>query len=76
MAYNTTATLDKLCCTDYMDFGSRDLDNFLGPKTTPTTWIVNKKLFKREDKNAEFRLRQNFSMGGADFNQYIRQRKK
>ena len=31
-------------------------------------------MFKREDKNAEFRLRQNFSMGEADFNQFIRQR--
>ena len=31
-------------------------------------------MFKREDKNAEFRLRQNLSMGEADFNQFIRQR--
>ena len=31
-----------------------DLDDFLGPKMTPTTWILNK-VFKREDKNAEFR---------------------
>ena len=31
-------------------------------------------MFKREDTNAEFRLRQNFSMGEADFNQFIRQR--
>ena len=31
-------------------------------------------MFRREDKNAEFRLRQNFSMGEADFNQFIRQR--
>ena len=28
----------------------------------------------REDKNAEIRLRQNHSMGEADFNQFIRQR--
>ena len=32
------------------------------------------KVFKREDKNAEFRLRQNLLMGEADFNQFIRQR--
>ena len=32
------------------------------------------KVFKRENKNAEFRLRQNVSMGEADFNQFIRQR--
>ena len=31
-------------------------------------------MFKREDKNAELRLRQNFSMGEADFSQFIRQR--
>ena len=32
------------------------------------------KVFKREDKNAEFRLRQNFSMREADFNQFIREK--
>ena len=31
-------------------------------------------MFKRADKNAEFRLRQNISIGEADFNQFIRQR--
>ena len=31
-------------------------------------------MFKREDKNAKFRLRQNLSMGEADSNQFIRQR--
>ena len=35
---------------------------------------IKLKVFKREDKNAEFRLRQNLSMGEADFNQFIRQR--
>ena len=40
---------------------------------TPTTWILNK-VFKRADKNAEFRLRQNLSMGEAGFNQFIRQK--
>ena len=35
---------------------------------------IKLKVFKREDKNAEFRLRQNFTMGEADFNQFIRQR--
>ena len=50
-----------------------DLDDFLGPKMTPTTCKLNK-VFKREDKNVEFRLRQKLSMGEADFNQFIRQR--
>ena len=31
-------------------------------------------MFEKEDKNAEFRPRQNFSMGEADFNKFIRQR--
>ena len=35
---------------------------------------IKLKVFKREDKNAEFRLRQNLSMGEVDFNQFIRQR--
>ena len=35
---------------------------------------IKLKVFKREDKKAEFRLRQNLSMGEADFNQFIRQR--
>ena len=30
-------------------------------------------MFKKEDKNAEIRLRQNLSMGEADINQFIRQ---
>ena len=32
MTYNTTETMDKLACTDYVDFG---------PKMTPTTWLLN-----------------------------------
>ena len=32
------------------------------------------KVFKREHKNAEFRPRQNFTMGEADFNHLIRQK--
>ena len=35
---------------------------------------IKLKVFKTEDKNAEFRLRQNHSLGEADFNQFIRQR--
>ena len=76
MAYNTTASLDKLTCTDYVDFG-KSLDRF-----GRFSWTKNDsnysdkklKVFKRDEKNAKFRLRQNFSMGKADFNQFIRQR--
>ena len=35
---------------------------------------IKLKVFKREDENAEFQLKQNLSMGEADFNQFIRQR--
>ena len=76
MAYNTTETLDKLPCTDYVDFG-RCQDRFgrFSWTKNDSNYLDNKlKVFKRERKNAEFRLRQNLSMGEADFNQFIRQR--
>ena len=76
MAYNTTETLDKLACTDYVDFGKCQ-DRF-----GPISWSKNEsnyleiklKVFKREDKNADVRIRQNLLLGEADFNQFIRQR--
>ena len=76
MAYNTTETLDKLTCTDYVDFGkSQDrFGRFSWSKNDSKYLDIKLKVFKREDKNAEFRLRQNLSMGEADFNQFIRQR--
>ena len=76
MAYNTTETLDELACTDYVDFGkSQDrFGCFSWSKNDSNYLDIKLKVFKREDKNAEFRLRQNVSMGEADFNQFIRQR--
>ena len=76
MAYNTTKTLDKLACTNYVDFGkSQDrFGRFSWSKNDSNYLDIKLKVFKREDKNAEFRLRENFSMGEADFNQFIRQR--
>ena len=76
MAYKTTASLDKLTCTDYVDFGksSDRFGQFFWTKNDSIYLDIKLKVFKREDKNAEFRLRQNFSMGEADFNQFIRQR--
>ena len=76
MAYNTTASLEKLTCTDYVDF-CKNLDRFgrfSWTKNDSNYLDIKLKVFKREDKNAEFRLRQNLSMGEADFNQFIRQR--
>ena len=76
MAYNTTASLDKLTFTDYVDFGkSQDRFGRFSWSKNDSNYLDNKlKVFKREDKNAEFRLRQNLSMGEADFKQFIRQR--
>ena len=76
MAYNTTASLDKLTCTDYVDFG-KSLDRFgtISRTKNDSNYLdIKLKVFNREDKNAEFRLRQNLSMGETDFNQFIRQR--
>ena len=66
----------QLACTDYVDFGkSQDrFGRFSWSKNDSNYLDVKLKVFKREDKNAEFRLRQNLSMGEADFNQFVRQR--
>ena len=76
VAYNTTASFDKLACTDYVDFGkSQDRFGRISWSKSDSNYLdIKLKVFKREDKNAEICLRQNFSMGQADFNQFIRQR--
>ena len=76
MVYNTTASLDKLTCTDYVDFGksSNRFGRLSWTKNDSNYLDIKLKVFKRKDKNAEFRLRQNRSMGEADFNQFFRQR--
>ena len=76
MAYNITETFYKQACTDYVDFGkSQDrLKQFSWSKNGSNYLDVKLKVFMREDKNAEFRVRQNLTMGEADFNQFIRQR--
>ena len=76
MTYNTTETLDKLTCTDYVDFGKcQDRFGRISWSKNDSNYLeIKLKVVKREDKNAEFRLRQNLSMGEADFNQFIRQR--
>ena len=77
MAYNTIAFLDKLACTDYVDFGkSQDrFGRFSLSKNDSNYLDIKLKVIKREDKNAEFRLRQNLSLEEVDFNQFIRQKK-
>ena len=70
MAYITTASLDKLTCTDYEDFGKcwNRLGQFSWSKTYSNYLEVKLNVFKRDD-NKEFRLVQSLTMGEADFNQ-------
>ena len=76
MAYNTAACLENLTCTDYVDFAKcQDRFGRISWSKKDSNYLdIELKVFKREDKNAEFRLRQNFTMGEADFNQFIRKR--
>ena len=73
MAYNTTASLDKLSCTDYVDFDKCQdrFGRFSWPKNDSNYLEVKLKVFKKDD-NKEFRLVQNLTMGEADFNQFMR----
>ena len=72
MAYNITASLKKLTCTDYVAFGycqdrfgqsswSKNDSNYLDVKLN---------VFRKDDKK-EFRLVQNLTKGEADFNQVL-----
>ena len=75
MAYNTTASLDKLTCTDYVDFGKCQdrLGQFFWSKNDSNYLDVKIKVFRKDDKK-EFRLVQNITMGEADFNQFMQLR--
>ena len=66
MAYNTTVSLDKLTCTDNVDFGKCQdrLGQFSLWKNDSNYLDVEFKVFKKDD-NKEFRLVQNLSMGEA-----------
>ena len=70
MADNPTGTLEKLACTDYVDFGKcQDTFGQVSPSRNPLDyWDVKLKVFKR-DENKQFRLAQNLTLGNADFNQ-------
>ena len=75
MAYNTTASLDKLTCTDYVDFGKCQdrFGRFSWSKNDSNYLDVKLEVFRKDDKK-EFRLVQNLTMGEADFNQFMRSR--
>ena len=75
MTYNSTATLDKLACTDYVDF-DKCQDRFgrnAWSKNSFDYLDVKLKVFTM-DENKEFWLAQSLTMGEADFNHFIRQR--
>ena len=75
MAYNTTATLDKLACTEYVDFGKcQDRFGRISWSKNSFDYLdVKLKEFKR-DENKQFRLALHLAVGEADFNQFIRLR--
>ena len=75
MAYNTTASLDKLTCTDYVDFDKCQdrIGRFSWSKNDSNYLDVKLKVFRKDDKK-EFRLVQNLIMGEADFKRFMRLR--
>ena len=75
MAYNATATLDKLACSDYVDFGKcQDRFGLIFRYKNFFDYLdVKLKVFKK-DENKQFRLAKNLTKAEADFNQFIRLR--
>ena len=75
MTYNTTASLDKLTCTDYVDFGKCQdrFGQFSRSKNDSNYLDVKLKVFKKDERK-EFRLVKNLTLGEADFNQFMRLR--
>ena len=75
MAYNTTVSLDKLICTDCVDFGK--CQNRFGRKPcskNDSNYLdVKLKVFKKDD-HKEFQVVQNLTMGEADCNQFMQLR--
>ena len=72
MAYNTTAFLDKVNCTDYVDFGKcqERFGRLSWSKNDSNYLDVKLKVLKKDD-NKEFRLVQNLTMGEADLIQFM-----
>ena len=68
MAYNTTASLDKLTCTDSVAFGKRQyrFGRFSWSKNDSNYLDVKLEVFKKDD-NKEFRLAQKSYNGRGGF---------
>ena len=73
MAYNTTASLDKLLCTDYVDFSKCQevLGQFSWFSSDSNSLDVNVKVVKKCD-NKDFCRVQNLTAGEIDFKQFLR----
>ena len=67
--------MDKLNCTDYVDFGKCQdrFGRFSWSKNDSNYLDVKLKVLRKDDKK-EFRRVQNLTMGEADFNQFMRLR--
>ena len=75
MDYNSTASLDKLTCTDYKEFG-KGQDRFgqsFWYKNDSNILDVKLKVFKKID-NKKSRLVRNLTKGEANFNQFMQLR--
>ena len=72
-AHNSTSSLDKLTCTDYVDFGKCQVrfGQFFWSKKDSNYLAVKLNVIKKDD-NKEFRLVENLTMGEADFKQFTR----
>ena len=73
MAYNTTASLDKLTCTVHVDFGKSQekFGWFFWSKNDSNYLDVKLKIFMKDD-NKQFQLVPNHTIVEADFNQLMR----
>ena len=73
MIYNTTATLDKLARTDYVDFGKcQDRFGRMSWSKNSFDYLDVKLKALKRDENKQFRLAQNLTMAEAYYNQFIR----
>ena len=75
MAYNTTASSDRLICIDYVDFDKCQdrFGQFFWSQNDSNYLDVKLKVLKKDD-NKEFPLVQSFTMGEAECNRFIRLR--
>ena len=73
LTYNTTATLDKLTCTNYVDSGicQDRFGQFFWSKSGSIYLDVKLKVIKKDD-NKQFSLVQNLTVKETDLNQCMR----